>query len=193
MKLLVALLAVTIVFSGCGVEKQGDIETAEVEPAETESIEAGCIAGTLLIEWQRLVDDDGKTCDRCGTTQQEVHIARDMLKKSLSPLCIEVVLEARPLTPAECAKDISQSNRIWIAGRPLEEWLDAGVGMSACGGCCEAEFGGEVECRTLVYQGQTYEAIPANLIVRAGLAAAATIGSGCGVSCDPTGSCCPGD
>ena len=90
----------------------------------------------LKITWQRLVDERGQTCDRCGATEVEIQEAFQSLKKSLAPLGIKVVLEKKALDPAVCAKDISQSNRIWIGKQSLEEWLGAKVGRSLCGFCC---------------------------------------------------------
>ena len=138
---------------------------------------AGCSAGLnrpeqmLTIRWQRLVDDTGRTCRRCGLTQAEVRLAADTLRQSLRPLNMRVVLEETPMSAEVCARDILQSNRIWLNDRSLEEWLGAKTGMSPCGGCC-GEIGKNVKCRTLIVGEQTYEAVPAVLIVRAGLLAA---------------------
>ena len=139
----------------------------------------------LKIEWQRLVDEKDQTCQRCGSTEKEVQKAFQSLKQSLSPLGIKVVLEEKALDAATCAKDISQSNRIWVGGRPLEEWLNAQVGQSPCE-TCSGELGSDVECRTVEVEGEAYETIPADLIVRAGLLAAAELKKieASGTSCD---------
>jgi hypothetical protein len=89
-------------------------------------------------------------------------------------LGIDVILKQKSLSPQECARDISESNRILIADRPLEEWLGAEVGQSPCGSCC-SKLGEDVECRTVSVGGETYEVIPAELIVKAGLLAASEI------------------
>jgi hypothetical protein len=131
----------------------------------------------LQIRWQRLLDEKNQTCERCGSTEQELQKAFQSLKKSLAPLGIEVALEKRALDPATCAKDVTQSNRIWIGERALEEWLGGKVGESPCGFCCE-ELGDSVECRTVIIGDQTFEAIeaiPAQLIVKAGLIAASQL------------------
>jgi len=149
---------------------------------------------TLTIRWQRLVDKNGQTCERCGLTEKEVQKAFGDLEKSLTPLSIKVALEEKALDSATCAKDISESNRIWIGDRPLEEWLGAVVGESNCEFCCE-ELGPEVECRTVIVEGKTYETIPASLIVKAGLLAASQLLSVesnkpcCGEK--PSSGCCP--
>lgn len=60
-----------------------------------------------------------------------------------------------------------QSNKILIGVMTLEELLGATTGQSKC---CEAC--GDAECRTIEFGGQSHEAIPADLIVKAGRVAA---------------------
>jgi hypothetical protein len=141
-------------------------------------------AKVLIIKWQRLVDEKGRTCERCGSTEKELKKAFQALKKSLTAMGVKVILEKETLTPAECAEDVSESNRIWLGGRPVEEWLDAEVGKSLCGFCCEA-LGDGIECRTIKVDGKTYETIPKDLIMRAGLLAASQLFTG-----SPSRSCC---
>ena len=128
---------------------------------------------TLTVRWQRLVDETGGTCERCATTRQEVRLAADTLKRALRPLNMRVALEEVAMSPESVAKDTSQSNRVFVDDRPLADWLGGTIGMSACKSCCP-QLGAKVKCRTLTVDGQTYEAIPAALIVRAGLRAADT-------------------
>lgn len=137
----------------------------------------------LKIRWQRLVDESGKTCDRCGLTETAVGDAVGKLKRSLKELGIDVVFEKEALSPAMFIKGPLESNRIWIGGEPLEEWLSAKSGQSVCGSVC-----GGSECRTVTVDGKTYEAIPAELIVKAGLLAGAQLLTGeSGAACCPTG------
>ena len=140
----------------------------------------------LTVNWQRLVTNEGQTCDRCGGTQEELRKAIQTLQESLRPLGIKVAAVEEALTIEECAADIVQSNRIVVGDRTLEEWLDGEVGQSLCGSCCSA-IGEEVECRTVSVDGITYEVIPAELIVRAGLLAASHM-----MSAPSAGPCCPG-
>ena len=126
---------------------------------------------TLTVSWQRLVDEMGKTCQRCSDTQREVRVAADILTRSLRPLNMRVLVEEVPMSPETVAQDSSQSNRIFVDGRPLADWLGGTIGMSPCKSCCP-DLGPNVKCRTLTVDGTTYEAIPATLIVRAGLRAA---------------------
>ena len=125
---------------------------------------------TLKIRWQRLVDERGQTCDRCGTTETAVVNAVEKLKRCLGELGIDVVLEKEALSPSTFHKNPLESNRIWIAGEPLEKWLSATIGQSKCSSAC-----GDSDCRTLTVEGETYEAIPAELIVKAGLLAGAQL------------------
>lgn len=125
---------------------------------------------TLHIRWQRLVGEHGRTCERCGATEAAVDVAAGRLARSLGTLGIEVAVDKGTLDDATFRADPSASNRIWLAGEPLEAWLGAETGESACCGSC-----GDAACRTVAVDGTTYEAIPPELIVRAGLLAGARL------------------
>lgn len=124
---------------------------------------------TLPIVWKRLVSE-GATCPRCSSTQRNVGSAVARLEAALRPLGIAPVLEMQTLDAAAFRADPSESNRLWIGGKPMEDWLGARPGSSPCCEVC-----GELPCRTLEVDGTTYEAIPEDLIVRAGVVAAATL------------------
>jgi hypothetical protein len=119
---------------------------------------------TIKIVWQRLVDEQGRTCPRCSATEQELHKALRFLAKSLLPLGIAFSLETRPLGRQEFDQDPSQSNRLWIDKKPLEKWVKGESGASPCCGPC-----GEAECRTLTVGDKTFETIPAELIIKGAL------------------------
>ncbi len=121
----------------------------------------------LPIIWQRLVSSDGKTCDRCNATYQEMQRAISKLKEALRPLDIEPILETREIDEESFKANPSASNRIWIANRPLEEWLGARVGGSRCCSVC-----GDSECRTVEIGGTVFETIPEELVLKASLIAA---------------------
>lgn len=124
---------------------------------------------TLTIKWQRLVvGEGGQTCTRCGSTEKELDRAVGTLSQSLAPLGIEVDLEKKALDPATFAQGVLESNRIWIGGKPMEEWLEAEVSQSPCCEVC-----GNAECRTVKVGEKSYETIPVKLILKAGLVAAA--------------------
>jgi hypothetical protein len=124
----------------------------------------------LRIVWQRLVTDAGNTCPRCGSTQQEIERALVRLKATLEPMGITPVLETREIDEARFKAQPLESNRVWIADRPFEAWLDGTVGSSACCDAC-----GDSECRTVEVEGTHYEAIPESLLVRAALIAASRL------------------
>ena len=122
---------------------------------------------SLPIIWQRLVSADGRTCDRCGATQQEMQRAVSKLRQALHPLGIEPTVEIREIDEKSFKANPSESNRIWIAGKPMEEWLGAKVGSSRCCSVC-----GESECRTVEMGAAEFETIPEVLFLKAALAAA---------------------
>jgi len=125
---------------------------------------------TLTIRWQRLVNEKGETCERCAATGDSTQNAFNKLKKALAEIDIEVKLEKDALDFSTFTKDPLQSNRIWIGGKPLEAWIGATIGKSQCCDAC-----GDSDCRTLIVDKDAYEKIPENLIIRAGLLAAAEI------------------
>mgnify|MGYP001764460806 FL=1 len=128
---------------------------------------------TLNILWQRLVTPEGETCERCGGTYDAIVQALPKLEQALRPLGIEPVLEAREIALDAFKGMPSESNRIWIAGRSIEDWLGASVGKSTCCSAC-----GGAECRTLEVGAETFEAIPEALILKAALlAASASLGA----------------
>ncbi|MGB9854565.1 MAG: DUF2703 domain-containing protein [Candidatus Bathyarchaeales archaeon] len=134
---------------------------------------------TLKIRWQRLVSD-WQTCPRCGSTEEEIEKAVSVLKQSLAPLGIEVILEKSELSIREFEKNPLESNKIWINDRLLEDWIGGVVGQSPCCEVC-----GPSECRTVKVEGENYETIPADLIVKAGLLAASEL-----ISAETNESCC---
>ena len=86
----------------------------------------------LSIRWQKLVNEAGQTCERCGSTGNAAQTAFKKLQRSFAELGIDVQLETNAIDLATFRKDPLQSNRIWIGGRPLEEWFNAKVGQSQC-------------------------------------------------------------
>ncbi|MEM0456488.1 MAG: DUF2703 domain-containing protein [Nitrososphaerota archaeon] len=127
---------------------------------------------TLKIRWQRLVYNE-QTCPRCKSTDDEVERAVLVLKQLLAPLGIEVVVEKDELSINEFRENPLESNRIWIEGRPIEEWLGGNVGQSPCCDVCEP-----YECRTIELDGKVYETITSDLIIKAGVLAALNLING---------------
>lgn len=124
----------------------------------------------IPIVWQRHVSAAGTTCPRCQVTHEEVLRALDRLKRAIEPLGITPVLEIRELDQAAFLSQPSESNRIWIGGQPMEHWVEGRVGSTRC--CEEC---GDQDCRTVEVGGTTYEVLPEELLVRAGLIAASRL------------------
>ncbi len=123
----------------------------------------------LRISWKRLVTG-GKTCPRCGRTEEELVKAVSSLEESLSSLGLSVVLEKKKLSETEFKEAPLQSNMILLNDIPLENWIEGKVDESQCCDVC-----GPTDCRTITVGGKTYEEIPAELIIKAGLIAASSI------------------
>lgn len=181
------LIATFLLIYGCIGEKVIKMVNENNETKEAKNMK------TLKIKWQRLVSG-GQTCPRCGSTEEELEKAISTLKQSLTPLGIQVVLEKDELSVAEFKKDPLRSNQIWLNDRLLEDWIGGKVGQSPCCDVC-----GPSECRTVGIGEEVYEAIPADLIIKAGLLAASqlvvreTNESCCESEAPktPTTSCCP--
>ena len=124
---------------------------------------------TLKIKWQRLVSD-GKTCPRCGNTEKEIERSLSLLKRSLSPLKIKIVLKKEKLSIKKFKKTPLDSNQIWFNNKLLENWIGATTGKSKCCDVC-----GPNDCRTIKVKNKTYETIPTELILKAGLMAASEL------------------
>lgn len=116
----------------------------------------------LRIGWQRLVDS-GVTCPRCAGTGEEVCSATATLTAALAPLGTAVRLDQEVVPLTRFTEAPLESNRILIDGRTLEDWLGGETGQGPCCDVC-----GSNDCRTVTVDGVVYEAIPADLIVRAG-------------------------
>ncbi len=124
----------------------------------------------LPIIWQRLVGAEGRTCQRCDATYQHLQSAIAKLRDVLKPLNIEPILELREIDETSFKNKPAESNRIWIAGKPVEEWLAAGVGSSPCCSVC-----GDTPCRTIELEGVVFEDIPETVILKAALIAASAL------------------
>jgi hypothetical protein len=127
----------------------------------------GSTVKQLPIVWRRLVSDNGRTCPRCNTTSQHLQSAVAKLKEVLKPLNVEPILEFREIDESSFRSNPAESNRIWIGGKPLEEWLGASIGSSTCCSVC-----GDASCRTMEVEGTVFEEIPEGVIVKAALIAA---------------------
>jgi len=167
--MILMLLALSVALFGCG----GDKETTEVKAPADDSVVAAQTPRTLALEWQRMIDEDGNVCCGSEATRMAVETARAKLAQALEASGIEVVLTKTDFTPEECVDCPERANRVLVAGRGVDFWLQAETGSSPCEGFCKQTLGEKGSCQNLMYEGQTYDVIPADLIVKAGLAAAA--------------------
>ncbi|TRO82554.1 DUF2703 domain-containing protein [Trichloromonas acetexigens] len=117
----------------------------------------------LKIEWRHF-ETGGQTCDRCGDTGASLRRVIEELARTEG---VTIEYQESHLL----ASSIAQSNMVLFNGVPLEELLDgAEVSSNEC--CsCSCLIGEDTECRTLLYQGKTYEDIPEELMREAALKA----------------------
>lgn len=114
---------------------------------------------TVMVEWLHL-EKEGKTCDRCARTGQGIAALSQRLREECRPKGVEILFTETKVTEAE----IGRSNLVLINGVPLETVLPRTT-ASASGCCSCGELTGKEEsCRTIVRQGQVYEAIPGEFI-----------------------------
>jgi hypothetical protein len=76
------------------------------------------------------VTSDGTTRDRRAGTRQELERAVAVLSHALRPLGVEPSLEIVTLDDASFGANATEPSRIWIAGKPMEQWLDGSLGRS---------------------------------------------------------------
>jgi hypothetical protein len=116
---------------------------------------------TLKIEWKHL-DVSGETCDRCSDTGEILAQVVQELGVHLQEKGVLVELTETKLDDTQ----IPQSNMILFNGIPLEEILDIQVSENFCDSCTSL-LGKDTFCRTIGYDGVTFEEIPAEAIRRA--------------------------
>lgn len=140
---------------------------------------------TLKIEWKHL-DVAGDTCNRCYDTGENLNQEVKRLNRALQPQGINVEWSETKLDDTQ----IPQSNTILFNGVPIEDILDIEVSQNYCESCT-ALLGNETYCRTIKYEGEEYEDIPAKAIRQAAykvlgmeeLKKAQEGNSGCGCNC----------
>lgn len=144
----------------------------------------------LLIEWRHL-DVQGETCDRCYDTGENLFNEVRRLNRQLEPQGITVEVLETKLDDTR----IPESNMLLFDGVPIEDILDLTVSFNHCDSCSSC-LDTDTECRTIIYEGNEYEDIPAKAIRHAALKVlgldkpktAAT--EDCGCDCTSKGRCC---
>ena len=116
---------------------------------------------TLKIEWRHL-DVDGDTCDRCYDTGENLANEVKRLNRTLQPQGIVVEMTDTKLDDTQ----IPESNTILFNGVPIEDILNIEVSKNYCDSCTSL-LGTQTYCRTVMYEGNEYEDIPAKAIRQA--------------------------
>lgn len=116
----------------------------------------------LTIEW-RHYDKEGTTCDRCAATGSSVREVVDELTEEFARRGVSVTFKETPL-PREL---MAQSNIILFNGVALETILDDALAQESPCPSCSCLTGSETSCRTVEYQGKSYEEIPGELVRQA--------------------------
>lgn len=118
----------------------------------------------LSIEWRHYVNA-GATCDRCAATGASVRQVVSELTQELAALGVSVTFVETALHEEMMA----QSNLILMNGVPLEAVLDNAAADENHCQSCSCLTGSDTSCRTIEYQGKTYEEIPPELIRQAAM------------------------
>ncbi len=113
---------------------------------------------TLKIEWKHL-DVKGDTCDRCYDTGENLTQEVKRLNRALQPQDITVELIETKLDDTQ----IPESNVILFNGVPFEDILDIEISQNYCDSCT-ALLGTETYCRTVTFESNEYEDVPAKAI-----------------------------
>lgn len=118
---------------------------------------------TLEIEWKHL-DVAGNTCIRCADTGEDLLDVVEKLSEECEPCGWRISFKDTRLSVDE----IPESNTILFNGKPIEKLLPtAKASESHCQSCCEFTGNDSTHCRTVELGGETYEAIPGELIRQA--------------------------
>lgn len=118
---------------------------------------------TLRIKWRHL-DVEGETCNRCYDTGENLNQEAKRLNRALNPKGIKVEVIETKLDDTQ----IPQSNTILFNGVPIEDILNIKISENYCDSCTLL-LGKNTYCRTVIYEGNEYEDIPAKAIRHAAL------------------------
>lgn len=144
----------------------------------------------LTIEWQHL-DVEGETCNRCYDTGENLAAEIKRLNRALSPQNIKIEYIDTELDGTH----ISDSNTLLFNDVPIEDILNIEVSQSYCASCSDL-LGTKTYCRTIKFDGNEYEDIPAKAIRQAAYKAlnlnedSSDTSESSGCCCDGGCSCC---
>lgn len=121
---------------------------------------------SLTIEWRHYAKA-GETCLRCSATGKTLEEVVAELRRELEPRGVTLAYLETEL-PAE---ELSQSNMILFNGIPLEQVLESAAAAESACRSCSCLTGTDAFCRTVEYEGRSYEEIPEELIRKAAFTA----------------------
>jgi len=118
----------------------------------------------ILIEWKHF-DKDGKTCERCSNTGNNLNQVFNKLKEEYQSRGIEIQYKETKLPESRMA----ESNQILLNGVLIENIIpDTKLGENHCDSCSDLIDDPQgCNCRTITYKDKTYETIPVDLIKQA--------------------------
>ncbi|MBN1432098.1 MAG: DUF2703 domain-containing protein [Methanomicrobiaceae archaeon] len=125
---------------------------------------AGDCAGVLTVEWRHVGENIDSTCERCSTTGNILKEVLDEIEPLMSEKGIRIEVKETVL-PNE---KIGESNMILFNGIPLEKLVEGmEISHTPCESCACITGQDDVKCRAVNFEGEIYEAVPAELIRRA--------------------------
>ncbi|MBU4351352.1 DUF2703 domain-containing protein [Candidatus Parcubacteria bacterium] len=113
----------------------------------------------LEIKWKHF-DKDGKICNRCFNTGQNIQRVIAKLKSECLPAKVRVKFREVKL-PVE---KLGESNTILFNGIPIERMISKITLYETTCGSCSALAGKLSSCRALQYQKETYDTVPEDFI-----------------------------
>jgi hypothetical protein len=121
---------------------------------------------TLVIRWQHAVCKNENPCERCVNTPLEIQQAYENLRESLAGLGIIVTMEEKKIK--------QHDDHIYINDHDIIDLLKGERTKTECANCFD-EKGNPRTCNSLKLGDKTFEVIPAELIMKAGLMAASEL------------------
>jgi len=125
----------------------------------------------LTVEWQKADSDACLGCKNSGAREQDIKKAFDELSRKLAAKGIRVELVEKKAV-VDTSKPEMASGLMWVGNEPVESWLGASTQSKVCPACPTGPRGYGHLHKTLIVDGQVYDPIPVDLMVRAGLSAA---------------------
>ena len=146
----------------------------------------------LVIEWKHL-DSSGETCDRCYDTGENLNAEIKRLQRKFESKGIQIEYIETKLDETR----VKESNEVLFNGVKIEDIIDINVAENFCASCTDL-LGSETFCRTIIFEGEEFEDIPAKAIRQAAMKILkldeeekSKPASGCGCGCGAGGgSCC---